>query len=99
MIKGNKPSAYGVTRDANGREILTEFRQCSHCQSTWQYIPGVSFGRRVGLCDYCMGLLCEVCIKRRWQMVNQKCVPFSEGVAENSNKYIYDDFRGIFLRK
>jgi hypothetical protein len=99
MIKGNKPSGFGVTRDSFGREIVTEFRQCSHCQATWPYVKGANVGnRKVGLCDYCMGLLCTNCLKTRWKMVDKRCVPFSEGMEENTGKYQYTN-SGIFIRK
>lgn len=97
MIKGNKPSAYGSTLDAQGRRIEVEFRQCSHCQATWPYQPGS--GRHVGLCNYCKGLLCSSCLQRNWQKTSKGCVPFSEGMESISNDYIYNPNVGIFLRK
>lgn len=97
MIQGNKPSAYGVTLDAQSRKIEVEFRQCSHCQATWPYQAGS--GNHVGLCKFCNGLLCGACLQREWQKTSRGCVPFSEGVAAASKNYIYNPAVGIFMRK
>ena len=97
MVKGNKPAGWGVTRDQFGREIITEFRQCSHCQTSWPYKPGS--GNKVGFCMHCMGLMCSKCAKIKLTQIDKRCVPFSEGYMENSNKYFLDPNIGIFLRK
>ena len=97
MIQGNSVSAYGSTLDEFGRKKEVEFRQCGHCQASWPYIPGS--GHRVGMCGYCYCLLCTTCAGLKYKQVDNKCVPFSEGMQENSNKYKYDPNVGIFLRK
>jgi len=97
MIKGNRASAYGSTLDAKGRRVEQEFRQCSHCQATWPYQPGS--GRHVGVCSFCTGLLCTLCLQREWYKVDNRCVPFSEGMEATSRDYIYNPTVGIFVRK
>src|SRR5438128_6583473 len=91
MIRGNKPSAYGVTLDKNGRKIEVEFRQCSHCQFTWEYKP--ESGKKRGFCFHCSGLTCgrKVC--------HDSCAPFWDIAQEMSKKYTFDTRYGIFLRK
>lgn len=97
MIKGDKVSAYGVTRDKDGREVIEEWRMCQHCQASWHYQPGS--GHKVGLCSYCNGLLCTNCLKMDWYKTDDRCVPFSEGMDSISNDYIYNPNLNIFLRK
>lgn len=98
IIKGkNAISAYGVTHDALGREIVQEFQQCSHCQFTW--IIQTGSGKKIGFCTYCSGLLCNKCVAIKWKRVSTKCVPFSEGVAYDTKNYVLDENIGIFLRK
>ncbi len=96
MLKGNVTSAYGVTLDKNFRKVVTEFRQCTHCQTSWPYMPGS--GNKYGMCLYCYGLLCKKCVAIKWKQVSDKCVPFSEGVAANTKGWRLDENLGIFLR-
>lgn len=91
MIQGNKPSAYGVTLDERGRKIEVEFRQCSHCQVSWEYKPGS--GNKRGFCFHCNGLTCgrKVC--------KDNCAPFYDIAMEMSKKYELDPILGVFVRK
>lgn len=97
MVRGDKPSGYGVTFDSLGRKIEFEFRQCAHCQFTWQYIPGS--GRRSGLCTYCVGLLCTKCTTIVWRKTDKRCLPFYDTALDASSKYYLDFNTGIFMRK
>ena len=49
----SSPSGYLVD---GGNRVIAEYRQCAHCQFTWEYAPGS--GNRRGVCLKCMGLLC-----------------------------------------
>ena len=91
MIRGNRPSAYGVTVDDKGRRIEVEFRQCQHCQTSWVYKPGS--GNKRGFCFNCNGITCgrKAC--------KENCAPFWEIAQEMSKNYILDLFNGIYVKK
>lgn len=91
MIQGNKPSGYGVTRDSRGRLVEVEFRQCSHCQHSWQYSPGSGITR--GWCYHCNGLLCG-----RKECFKMTCAPFYDVAMEMSKKYVFNEQAGIFIK-
>lgn len=55
-ILGHKPAGYSVSLDLKGNKLEKEYRQCVHCQFTWEYIPGS--GAKRGFCLKCFGLTC-----------------------------------------
>ena len=72
MIRGHKPSAYGQTYDGeSGKRIEVEFRQCCHCQFSWEYRPGS--GDRRGWCFKHNGFLCArpECVAQQLQLISQ----------------------------
>lgn len=95
MIVGNKPSSYGVTLDENFRKKEVEFRQCSHCQTSWEYKPGS--GHKVGMCYYCLGLLCTDCLIIRNTRAEPQCLPYYDTALSGNKKYVLEG--NIFVRK
>lgn len=90
MIRGNKASGYGATRDEKGRLIEVEYRQCSHCQVSWIYQKGSGTTR--GLCFHCNGLLCG---SRECMLM--ECMPFWDTAQEPNNKAKLTE-SGVYIR-
>lgn len=87
MIQGNRASHYVVTQDANGKRVERELRQCSHCQTTWLYIPGSGNVRRI--CMQCMGMCCNSPACNA--MASGKCAPFSAVVESGDARYVMSE--------
>jgi hypothetical protein len=90
MIRGNKASSYGVTKDDKGRLLEQEYRQCSHCQTSWIYHKGS--GTQRGLCYHCNGLLCG---RRECMMMD--CLPFWDTAQERNKKYKLTE-SGVYIK-
>lgn len=54
----------------NGNTVTGEIRQCNHCGTTWDYVPGSGIER--GVCLKCMKLVCgaPACISGHCAPVN-----------------------------
>ena len=96
MIRGYKPNGYFRKGVADGKVVEGETRSCSHCQYTWEYVPGS--GHQRGICLNCMGLICgrpECAAEQRRLMARfpdrtWSCLPFVEWNERVRDEYDKD---------